>query len=141
MYHTVKVSSIFSGICLRSNAKSASSRHTATSFAIFVPFIKLQYTAKDFLGFPKGRENSWSVVFSRKSRRILFLSEKLPCEPFDLRDKSGRGCPPPPLAKNVVRMRCAKDHVSGFQRCNWFRSENAGKKELEKGVMAAVLWR
>ena len=34
MYNTVNVSSIFRGICLRSNAKSASSRHTATSFAI-----------------------------------------------------------------------------------------------------------
>lgn len=41
MYNTVNVSSIFSGICLLSKAKSASSRHTATSFAILsnLPFL------------------------------------------------------------------------------------------------------
>jgi len=50
------------------------------------------------------------------------------------------------LAKNVVRVRCAKNHVSGFQRCHWFRSENAREKRIRKRsdgcrVMAIVTFR
>jgi len=34
--------------------------------------------------------------------------------------------------KKVVSMRCEKDHVSGFQRCNWFRSENVREKRIRR---------
>ena len=49
------------------------------------------------------------------------------------------------LAKNVVRMRCAKNHVSGFQRCNWFRSENACENRVRRmsdgcRVMVIARW-
>ena len=48
------------------------------------------------------------------------------------------------LAKNVVHMRCAKNHVSGFQRCNWFRSENARQKkkfrEIETRFVLVIKW-
>jgi len=49
------------------------------------------------------------------------------------------------LAKNLVRMRSAKSQVSGFQRCNWFRSENArenrtGRRSDGCRVMVIAKW-
>ena len=49
------------------------------------------------------------------------------------------------LAKNVVRMRCAKNRVSCFQRCNWFRSENAHDNRIRRRsgggrVMVIARW-
>ena len=48
------------------------------------------------------------------------------------------------LAKNVVRMRCAKNHGSGLQRCNWFRSENARENRIRRrsdGCLVMVIAR
>ena len=79
------------------------------------------------------------LLFSRVSNEIQGISNRI----VRMRDISLL-CSSS-LAKNVVRMRCAKNHVWDFQRCNWFRSENAREKRIRKRsdgcrVMAIARW-
>ena len=70
---------------------------------------------------------SYNVVRAREQEEHEWTQRQNECACSAFWRASGHS-----LAKNVVRMRCAKNHVSVFQRCNWFRSENARENRIRR---------